>query len=85
MNEHTLKALIEAGAIKRIHIIANGSCFFVEVHTLNGPRTASTLTGSIKTWRTLDSTAKWVHKLGIGKTTLDIANWHPDQHSLRVK
>jgi hypothetical protein len=84
MNEKTLKALIEAGAVKRIHIIADSSKFYVEAETPTGRLTAFTLKGSIKTWSTLDATAKWVRKLGIGNTTLDIAKWQPGQRQLSI-
>ncbi len=84
MNERTLKALIEAGAVKRIHIIADSSRFYIEVETPAGKATASTLKGAIKTWATLDAAAKWVRKLGIGKTTLDIARWQPGQRQFSI-
>ncbi len=84
MNERALKILIEAGAIKKFHIIADTSRFYVEVETPTGVVTASTLNGAVKTWATLDATAKWVRKLGIGKTTLDIARWQPGQRNLTL-
>ena len=49
MNEKTLRALVEAGAVKRVIIIANGACFHVEADTPNGSITASTQNGAIKT------------------------------------
>ena len=85
MNERALKILIEAGAVKRLHIIADSSHFYVEVETPAGKMTASTLKGAIKTWATLDATAKWVRKLGIGKTTLDLSRWQPGQRSLTLE
>jgi hypothetical protein len=36
MDEKTLKALVDAGALKRIRIIADGSLFHVEADTPNG-------------------------------------------------
>ncbi|MCP5344173.1 MAG: hypothetical protein H7A05_06095, partial [Pseudomonadales bacterium] len=60
MNEKTLRALIEAGAIRKVRIIADGSLFHVEVDTSVTTVTATTLAGSIKTWSTLDTCAKWV-------------------------
>jgi hypothetical protein len=84
MNEQTIRALVEAGAVKRIHIVAESSRFYVEVETPTGKVIASTLKGSIKTWSTLDATAKWVRKLGIGSTTLDIVKWQPSQRRLSI-
>ncbi len=84
MNERTLKSLIHAGAVKGLHIIADGSHFYVEIDIPTGKVIASTLKGSIKNWSSLDSAAKWVHKLGIGRATLDIAKWQPNQRNLSI-
>ena len=84
MNERTLRALIEAGAIKRIHIIAEGSYFQVKADTATGSVAASTVNGKIKTWRTLDSVAKWIRALGIGNASLDVAKWQPRQKGMRL-
>ena len=37
MDERTLRALIEAGAIKKVRIIANGSVFYVEAEHGTAP------------------------------------------------
>jgi hypothetical protein len=84
MNERSLKILVEAGAVKAIRIIADRSHFYVEIETLTGKVIASSLNGSIKNWGSLDSTAKWVRKLGIGQATLNLANWQPNQRSLSI-
>ncbi len=85
MNEKMLRALIEAGAIKRVRIIASGSTIHVEADTANGLITASTLKGAIKTWQTMDAAAKWVRTLGIGNAQLEMAQWQPSQRGLRLK
>lgn len=51
MNEKTLRVLVDAGAVKQVHIIANGGLFHIEADTANGHITASTLKGAVKTWR----------------------------------
>ena len=84
MNEKTLRALVEAGAVKRIRIIADGALFHVEADTPNGSITAFTLKGSVKTWSSLDTAAKWVRALGIGTAQIDIAKWMPAQKGLRL-
>ena len=85
MNEKTIRALVEAGAVKQIHIIANGSLFHVDVVTTNkGPVTALTHKGTVRTWSALDSAAKWARALGIGRAQLDIAQWRPNQKPLRI-
>ncbi len=82
MNEKTLRALIDAGAVKRVRIIADGSRFHVEVDTPNATIVAATLKGAAKTWGSLDASARWVRGLGIGTAQLDFARWQPEQRGL---
>ncbi len=65
VNEKTIKALVEAGAIKKVLIIADGAAIHVEIVTQGGSITATTNKGSIKTWATLDASAKWIRRIGI--------------------
>ena len=83
MNEKTIRALVEAGAVKKVQIIASGATIHADIITLNGLVTATTNKGSIKTWVTIDASAKWVKGLGIGKVDLEIAMWLPQQSGLR--
>ena len=83
MNEQTLRALIEAGSVKQLHIIADGAIFHVNVVTAKkGTVTAQTTTGKVKTWATLDAAAKWVRSQGIGKVQLDLTHWQSQQKRL---
>ena len=84
MNEKILRALVEAGAVKKIKITAEGSTIYVEAYTGSEVTTAKTIKGKLKTWSTLDSAAKWVRSLGIGQMQLDMAKWQPDQKKLNV-
>ena len=84
MNEKTLRALVEAGAIKRIRIIAKGSIFHVEADTPNGTVTAATMRGKVKTWSTLDASARWVRSLGIGRAQIHMGHWQPEQRGLKI-
>ena len=84
MNEKVLRALVEAGAVKRIRIIADGAHFYVEAATATGAMTVQTLRGAAKTWRSLDTAAKWVRGLGIGVAEIDIARWQPGQRALKL-
>ncbi len=84
MNEKTLRALVEAGAIKRLRIIAVGARFHVEADTVNSTVVASTGKGVPKTWASIDATAKWVRGLGIGTAQLDVSRWAPDQRGLSL-
>lgn len=55
MNEKMLRILIEEGAVRKVFIVAEGSLFHVEAATPTNTVSATTLTGAIKTWRTLDT------------------------------
>ena len=84
MDEKTLRALVDAGAVKQVRIVADGSCFHVEAETQTGSIAASTVKGSVKTWATLDATAKWVRSLGVRNVYLQISNWQPTQRRLSI-
>ena len=84
MNEKILRALVEAGAVKKIKITAEGSTIYVEACAGSEVTTAKTIKGKLKTWSTIDSAAKWVRSLGIGQMQLDMAKWQPEQKRLMV-
>ncbi|MBT4796670.1 MAG: hypothetical protein HON83_09770 [Candidatus Marinimicrobia bacterium] len=48
MDEKTIRALIDAGAIKQIEIIASGGQFHIKAKTPNDLITAHTAKGSVK-------------------------------------
>ena len=82
MDERMLRALVAAGAVKNISIIASGSRFHVEAKTPNGSVTAETLKGKVKTWVTLDAAARWVRGLGMGGAHVNLTHWQPSQREL---
>jgi len=82
MDERMLRALVAAGAVKNINIIACGSRFHIEAKTLNGFVTAETLKGSVKTWVSLDAAARWVRGLGVGAAHINLTHWQPAQREL---
>lgn len=84
MDEKMLKAMVTAGAIRKINIIGNGSRFHIEANTPNGSVTAETHKGKIKTWVTLDAAAKWVRGLGIGSAHINLAHWQPQQRGFPI-
>ncbi len=84
MDERMLKAMVAAGAIKNINIIARGARFHIEAKTPNGPITAETRKGKIRTWVTLDAAARWVRNLGVGAAAVNLAHWQPAQRELSV-
>lgn len=84
MNEKTLRALIDAGAVKRVRIIAEGARFHVEADTSTATIVAMTGKGAPKTWSSLDSAVKWIRALGIGTLQVDVTRWQPNQTGLRL-
>lgn len=84
MNERTLKALVEADAVKAMHIVANGARFHIEAETRTGRVVVSTMRGGPRTWGGIDSAARWVHRIGVGLVRLDISQWQPGQRALRT-
>ena len=84
MDEKTLKAMVAAGAVRNIDIIASGARFHVEARTPNGAVTAETKKGKVKTWVTLDAAARWVRGLGIGGARINLTHWQPGQRELEV-
>jgi len=84
MDEKMMKALVAAGAIKKISIVGNGARFHIEANTPNGSVTAETRQGKVKTWVTLDAAAKWVRGLGIGTANINLARWQPGQRGLQI-
>ena len=84
MNEKTLRALVEVGAVKRIRIIGQGSQFHIEADTPNGSVTAVTTRNTLRTWGKLDQAAKWVRKLGFGSAQVDLRHWTPEQKGMRL-
>ena len=84
MDIKSLKVLIEAGAIKKIRVIGEGSHFHMEIFTQTGSSIVKTLKGKLKTWATLDAAAKWIHSMGIGSLQVELEKWQPGQRSLRL-
>jgi hypothetical protein len=83
MDSKTLKALIDAGAVKQASIIADGATVHIKFTTRNGDNNpATTLKGAIKTWCTIDAAAKWLRGLGIGEAMLNVSRWSPNQRGM---
>lgn len=82
MDERMLKALVAAGAVRNVNIIASGARFHIEAKTPNGSVTAETLKGTVKTWVSLDAAAKWVRRLGVGAAQVNLTHWQPGQREL---
>lgn len=82
MNEKLLKAMVDAAAVKRARIIANGARFHIEVEAPGRSFIVETTKGAVKTWGSLDAAAKWLKGVGIGQAALELGSWHPGQKSL---
>ena len=84
MDEKMMKAMVAAGAIRKVNIVGNGARFHVEASTPNGSVTAETRQGKVRTWVTLDAAARWVRAIGVGGAHVSLARWQPGQRELRV-
>ena len=84
MNVKIFKALIDAGAVKRVRIVGEGSFFRIEVVTQGGSATVNTLKGKMKSWGSLDGAAKWIHSLGIGTCQVELGRWQPGQKGMKL-
>lgn len=84
MNEKTFRALAAAGAVRRVRVIADGARFHIEADTATGCLLIATGRGAPRTFASLDATARWLHRLGLGTAHLDLARWQPGQRGLAV-
>lgn len=84
MDEKTLRALVDAGGVKKVNVVALGERFHVEATTHTGAVTASTTKGGVKTWVTLDSAARWIRGIGLGTITVKLDKWQPNQRTLNI-
>lgn len=84
MDERTLRALIAAGGVRKVQVIGLGGRFHVEATTHTGQLTISTAKGLVKTWVTLDATARWLRTQGLGSATLSLERWQPGQKTLAL-
>ena len=84
MNERELKLLLEAGALKSIQVIAQGSLFHVEAKASAGCKVVMTGRGEIRQWRSIDSCARWLRKIGIGLVSVDLERWQLGQGALAL-
>lgn len=83
MDMNTLKALIDAGAIKSCRLVAEGSKVHAIVTNINNSTTViNTNKGSVKMWASLDSAAKWMRQMGMGSFIVDVTRWSPNQKSM---
>lgn len=82
MDAKSLRALVDAAAIKRVRIIAQGDVFHVEIDAPGRSFTIETAKGGLRTWRSIDATAKWLRSVGIAESLLNVSQWAPGQRGL---
>lgn len=84
MDEKTLRALVDAGGVKKVRVVALGGRFHIELVTHKGEVTASTIRGGVKTWTSLDSAVRWVRGFGFGTMMVDVSKWQSGQKTLSI-
>jgi len=84
MNEKTIRALVEAGAVKNVLRIADGAAVLVDIVTQNGATTGTTNKCAIKTSVTIDASAKPIKGLGVGCAQLEISRWLASQRGMTL-
>jgi hypothetical protein len=55
MNKETFRALVEAGAIKRVRVVADGARFHVEAETSTVTHVPNSSQGTPRTWAAVRS------------------------------
>jgi len=58
MNERMLRTMVDAAAVKRARMIANGARFHVEVDAPGRSVTGENGKGAVRTWTSTDSAAR---------------------------
>lgn len=85
MNSSVMKTLIDAGAIKKVSIVAEGAKIHIVLTPQAGdPKVATTQKGTIKTWSSIDSASKWLRGYGVGSAELKMHNWMPGQRGMQL-
>ncbi len=79
-----LKLVKCVGVLDRSQLIVDSATVHVDVVTQNGAVTATTNRGAIKTWATIDASAKWLKGPGIGRAQLEIGKWLPGQRGMSL-
>ncbi len=79
-----LLELVEAGSVRSATVIADGDCWFLMVRYGRIEKTLRSKSGKIRSWRKLDSLAKYIIKeLGLPRFEVEGSNYDPTLKSLR--
>jgi len=84
VNTRILQALIDAGAVKKIELIANGPNIHALIHTQTEKTVLLTNKREIKIWVSFDTAVKWIKAKGVAQLHLDARAWQPNQRKLQL-
>lgn len=76
-----LRLLADAGAVRELRIIGQGAGFALVVATRDDEGTLETAVGEVRLFAKLDTAARLVRDLGLGRAVLDLESWTPEQRS----
>jgi kynurenine formamidase len=83
INHSALKMLIEANAIDKALVSANGDIWVLKIHFSESVKTVlAKNSGKARIWRKLDTLAKYLSNLGIEQFEIDMQDYDPTQKSL---
>lgn len=74
-----LRLLADAGGVREVHIVGQGAGFALRIETRDDQGTLETALGEVRIFAKLDTAARTVHELGLGRAVLDLAQWQPGQ------
>jgi len=77
-----LSALVDAGAIQTARAVADGRRWRLEVCAGMRWQLVATRRGQVRYWSRLDSLARYLRRLGVGRWEVETAGWTPDQAEL---
>jgi hypothetical protein len=79
-----LRLLVDAGAVRSVELVGVPDGFALRI-TTKGDEMSGTLEtdkGHVRTFAKLDTAAKLLHELGVGRATLDLQSWAPGQKAV---
>lgn len=74
-----LRLLADAGAVREIQLLGQGPGFALRITTRDDEGMLETALGEVRIFAKLDTAARMVRELGLGRVVLDLVKWEPDQ------
>lgn len=78
----SLREMLSVGAQVDVTISAENDAFLVLVGAGLTQRALQAKRGHVRRFRSLDSAAQFLNRLGCRHATIDMAHWDPDQRSI---